>query len=100
MAISANLACCATYRYCCTGRTAKPGSSANNTAWPTATTRFPSKRERDFHLDQTSTGLELNAQWRGQWLGAEHWQIFGIDAARHEYSSIRYGTETNLHHRR
>ena len=22
------------------------------------TTRFPSKRERDFHLDQTSTGLE------------------------------------------
>jgi hemoglobin/transferrin/lactoferrin receptor protein len=60
------------------------------------TTRFPSKRERDFHLDQTSTGLEVNAQWRGQWLGAEHWQIFGIDAARHEYSSIRYGTETNL----
>ena len=60
------------------------------------TTRFPSKRERDFHLDQTSTGLELNAQWRGQWLGAEHWQIFGFDAARHEYSSIRYGTETNL----
>lgn len=59
-------------------------------------TRFPSKRERDFHLDQTSTGVELNAQWRGQWLGAEHWQIFGIDAARHEYSSIRYGTETNL----
>jgi hemoglobin/transferrin/lactoferrin receptor protein len=60
------------------------------------TTRFPSKRERDFRLEQTSTGLELNAQWRGQWLGAEHWQIFGIDAARHEYSSIRYGTETNL----
>nr|MBP8097834.1 TonB-dependent receptor [Arenimonas sp.] len=59
-------------------------------------TRFPSKRERDFHLDQTSTGLEVNAQWRGQWLGLEHWQIFGIDAARHEYSSIRYGTETNL----
>jgi hemoglobin/transferrin/lactoferrin receptor protein len=60
------------------------------------TTRFPSKRDRDFHLDQTSTGLELNAQWRGQWLGAEHWQIFGIDAARHEFSSIRYGIETNL----
>lgn len=60
------------------------------------TTRFPSKRERDFHLDQTSTGLEVNAQWRGQWLGTEHWQIFGIDAARHQYSSIRYGTETNL----
>lgn len=60
------------------------------------TTRFPSLRERDFHLDQTSTGLELNAQWRGQWLGAEHWYIVGIDAARHDYRSIRYGTEINL----
>ncbi|GAB2997186.1 sugar transporter [Arenimonas maotaiensis] len=60
------------------------------------TTRFPSLRERDFHLDQTSIGLELNAQWRGHWLGVEHWQIVGVDAARHDYRSIRYGTEVNL----
>jgi hemoglobin/transferrin/lactoferrin receptor protein len=59
-------------------------------------TPFASRRERDFHLDQQSTGLELNAQWRGQWLGVEHWQIFGIDVARHDYSSLRLGTETNL----
>ncbi len=59
-------------------------------------TRFPSRRDRDFHLDQESTGLELNAQWRGQWLGVEHWQIFGIDVARHRYRSLRLGTETNL----
>lgn len=60
------------------------------------TTRFPSLRERDFILDQKSTGLEVNAQWRGEWLGVSHWHIFGIDAVRHDYSGIRYGTETNL----
>ncbi|OGT57175.1 MAG: hypothetical protein A3E01_14020 [Gammaproteobacteria bacterium RIFCSPHIGHO2_12_FULL_63_22] len=59
-------------------------------------TPFASRRERDFHLDQESTGLELNAQWRGQWLGVEHWQIFGIDVARHDYRSQRFGIETNL----
>jgi hemoglobin/transferrin/lactoferrin receptor protein len=59
-------------------------------------TPFASRRERDFQLDQDSTGLELNAQWRGQWLGVEHWQVFGLDVARHDYSSLRLGTETNL----
>lgn len=59
-------------------------------------TRFVSRRDRDFQLDQESTGLELNAQRRGQWLGVPHWQIFGIDLARHQYRSLRLGTETNL----
>ena len=52
--------------------------------------------ERLFVFGQESTGLELNAQWRGEWLGVQHWQVFGIDLARHDYSGYRDGTETNL----
>ena len=59
-------------------------------------TPFLSRRERRFVFGQESTGLELNAQWRGEWLGLQHWQVFGIDLARHDYRGFRDGTETNL----
>ena len=59
-------------------------------------TPFLSRRERRFVFGQESTGLELNAQWRGEWLGVQHWQVFGIDLARHDYSGYRDGVETNL----
>lgn len=63
---------------------------------PDRATPFESLRERRFVFEQRSTGLELNAQWRGEFLGAEHWQVFGIDLARHEYLGFRDGLETNL----
>lgn len=59
-------------------------------------TPFLSRRERRFVFGQESTGLELNAQWRGEWLGAQHWQVFGVDIARHDYRGLREGIETNL----
>jgi hemoglobin/transferrin/lactoferrin receptor protein len=61
-----------------------------------AATPFPSRRERRFIFEQTSTGIELTSQWRGHWLGAEHWHVFGIDVARHDYLGLRDGIETNL----
>ncbi|WP_152560408.1 TonB-dependent receptor domain-containing protein [Arenimonas donghaensis] len=59
-------------------------------------TPFLSRRERRFVFGQESTGLEVNAQWRGEWLGLQHWQVFGIDLARHDYRGYRDGIETNL----
>ena len=63
---------------------------------PDRATPFASLRERRFVFDQQSTGLELNAQWRGDFLGVEHWQVFGMDLARHDYVGFRDGLETNL----
>lgn len=63
---------------------------------PDRATPFESLRERRFVFEQESTGLELNAQWRGTLAGAEHWQVFGIDLARHDYVGFRDGLETNL----
>lgn len=63
---------------------------------PDMATPFESLRTRRFLFEQESSGLELNAQWRGRFLGAEHWQVFGIDLARHDYLGYRDGLETNL----
>mgnify|MGYP002780834122 FL=1 len=63
---------------------------------PDRATPFQSLRTRRFLFEQDSTGLELNGQWRGEFLGAEHWQVFGVDFARHEYRGFRDGLETNL----
>ncbi|WP_295361978.1 TonB-dependent receptor [Arenimonas sp.] len=63
---------------------------------PDRATPFESLRERRFLFEQESAGLELNAQWRGTLAGAEHWQVFGIDLARHDYVGFRDGLETNL----
>jgi len=63
---------------------------------PDRATPFRSLRTRRFLFEQDSTGLELNGQWRGEFLGAEHWQVFGVDFARHEYRGLRDGLETNL----
>lgn len=59
-------------------------------------TPFASRRERGFVFEQASTGLELTAQWRGEAVGVEHWQVFGLDVARHEFEGLRDGLETNL----
>ncbi|GAB2490879.1 TonB-dependent receptor domain-containing protein [Arenimonas alkanexedens] len=59
-------------------------------------TPFASRRERGFIFEQVSTGLELTAQWRGEAGGFEHWQVFGVDIARHEFEGLRDGLETNL----
>lgn len=61
-----------------------------------AQTRHPTLRERRFDLAQDSTGAKLVAQSRGDWLGLSHWQVYGIDLARHDYRSVRDGRETNL----
>lgn len=63
---------------------------------PDRATPFQSLRTRRFLFEQDSTGLELNGQWRGEFLGAQHWQVFGVDFARHEYRGFRDGLETNL----
>ncbi|ODS62049.1 MAG: hypothetical protein ABS41_11420 [Arenimonas sp. SCN 70-307] len=63
---------------------------------PDRATPFQSLRTRRFLFEQDSTGLELNGQWRGEFLGAGHWQVFGVDFARHEYRGFRDGLETNL----
>lgn len=59
-------------------------------------TPFPSRRERRFWFEQSSLGMELTAQWRGELAGFTHWQVFGIDVARHRYQGLREGVETNL----
>lgn len=59
-------------------------------------TRFPSRRFRAFTFDQESLGMELTGQWRGEWAGLSHWQVFGVDLVRHEYRGLRDGSEANL----
>ena len=59
-------------------------------------TPFPSRRFRGFGFEQESLGLELTGQWRGEWGGLSHWQVFGMDLVRHDYRGLREGTETNL----
>lgn len=59
-------------------------------------TPFPSQRERRFWFEQASLGMELTAQWRGELAGFTHWQVFGVDIARHRYRGLREGVETNL----
>lgn len=59
-------------------------------------TPFPSQRLRGFEFGQESLGLELTGQWRGEWAGLTHWQVFGVDLVRHDYRGLRDGTETNL----
>lgn len=63
---------------------------------PDAQTRHPSLRERRFDLAQDSDGMKLVAQSRARWLGLEHWHVFGIDLAMHDYRSLRDGREINL----
>jgi hemoglobin/transferrin/lactoferrin receptor protein len=61
-----------------------------------AQTRYPTLRARRFELDQDSHGLGLVAQSRGEWLGLDHWHVYGLDLAWHDYTSIRDGREVNL----
>ena len=63
---------------------------------PDRATPFASRRERGFVFEQVSTGLELTAQWRGEAAGFAHWQVFGLDLARHDFEGLREGLETNL----
>lgn len=63
---------------------------------PDRATPFASRRERGFVFEQASTGLELTGQWRGETGGLQHWQVFGLDLARHAYEGRREGVETNL----
>lgn len=63
---------------------------------PDRATPFASRRERGFIFGQVSTGLELTAQWRGETGRFAHWQVFGMDLARHEFEGLREGLETNL----
>jgi hemoglobin/transferrin/lactoferrin receptor protein len=59
-------------------------------------TPFASRRDRVFRYGQRSHGLGIEAQWRGRWGGVEHWQVFGVDIARHRHQGLRDGVETNL----
>ncbi|MCK9538827.1 TonB-dependent receptor domain-containing protein [Dokdonella sp.] len=61
-----------------------------------AQTPYPTLRARRFDLDQDSHGLELVAQSRGEWLGLDHWHVYGIDLAWHDYQSLRDGRQVNL----
>ena len=61
-----------------------------------ALTRYPTLRSRQFDYEQVSHGLELVAQSRNQWAGATHWQVFGVDLARHDYEGLRDGQQINL----
>ncbi|MGB0133498.1 TonB-dependent hemoglobin/transferrin/lactoferrin family receptor [Dokdonella sp.] len=59
-------------------------------------TPYPTLRAREFEYEQSSRGLELVAQSRTQWGEVLHWQVFGIDMARHDYEGLRTGTQFNL----
>ena len=63
---------------------------------PDRATPFPSQRWRQFRFGQDSLGLKLTGQWRGELAGLSHWQVFGLDLVRHDYSGLRDGRETNL----
>lgn len=60
-------------------------------ATPTETLRF-----RRFDFAQDDRGLELVAQSRGAWAGAEHWHVYGAELSRSRYEGLRDGLETNL----
>lgn len=61
-----------------------------------AQTRYSTLRARRFDLAQDSSGLKLVAQSRSHWLGLDHWQVYGIDLAAHDYRNLRNGREVNL----
>lgn len=63
---------------------------------PEGRTRFFSLRERDFEYDEDARGFKLLGQQRAQWLGAEHWNVFGVEYAQTRYQDFRDGLETNL----
>ncbi len=59
-------------------------------------TRYPTLRERDFELAQNARGVRLMGQARGDWAGASHWQVFGVEYGRTRYDEMRDGLEYNL----
>lgn len=63
---------------------------------PEGSTRFFSLRERDFDYDEDARGFKLLGQQREQWLGAQHWNVFGVEYTHTRYQDFRDGLETNL----
>lgn len=63
---------------------------------PDRATPFESLRWRRFDHGQREAGIDLVGQSRGEFLGARHWQVFGIELERTRYSGLRDGIETNL----
>lgn len=63
---------------------------------PEGRTRFFSLRERDFDYDEDARGFKLLGQQRAQWLGAAHWNVFGVEYTHTRYRDLRDGLETNL----
>ena len=61
-----------------------------------AQTRYPTLRARQFEHQQVSHGVELVAQSRNQWADANHWQVFGVDLAWHDFEGLRDGRQVNL----
>lgn len=63
---------------------------------PDRATPFESLRWRRFEFTQREAGLDLVGQSRGEFLGARHWQVFGVELEHTRYSGLRDGLETNL----
>lgn len=56
----------------------------------------PSLRDRSFLYKTAAQGLDLQATGRFSALGAEHWQVYGIEYSEVDLSELRDARETNL----
>ncbi len=63
---------------------------------PDNATPFESLRWRRFEFNQRERGLDLVGVSEGEFAGAAHRQVFGLELERTDYSGLRDGIETNL----
>lgn len=56
----------------------------------------PTFRDRRFLYKTDAQGMDLQATGRFSALGAEHWQVFGIEYSKVDLSELRDARETNL----
>jgi hemoglobin/transferrin/lactoferrin receptor protein len=63
---------------------------------PDRATPFESLRERRFAFEQAERGLDLVGVAQGDWLGAAHRHVFGIEIEHTRYEGLRDGVEVNL----
>lgn len=56
----------------------------------------PTFRDRSFLYKTEAQGLDLQATGRFSALGAEHWQVYGIEYSEVDLSELRDARETNL----